>query len=298
MDDKHNLNRFIQAQTFSYKSALQELRNGKKTSHWIWYIFPQLKRLGRSYNSTYYGLSGTDEAQAYLNHPVLNARLREVCEVILGLETSDAQSVFGGIDSQKLRSSMTLFDAVSPNDIFAAVLDKYYGGKKDHRTIASLKIITGSKDNKSMKTKVTTETKTTVKVDVNTEETQSMGKVAPKGCGDLDMVIAFDTTGSMSAYIEDVRHQVADMIPRLFKDNENLRLGIVAFGDYCDMKNAGDFGDAYQCMPLTDNENDIIRFVRESKDTGGGDGDEFYELVLKRSSTNPRGERIPRRRYS
>lgn len=109
-----------------------------------------------------------------------------------------------------------------------------------------------------------------------------MNKVAPRGKGKLDMVIAFDTTGSMSAYIDDVRSQVADMIPRLFKDNEDLRLGIVAFGDYCDMDNAQTFGDAYQCIPLTDNENDIIKFVKESRDTSGGDGDEFYELVLKK----------------
>lgn len=133
-----------------------------------------------------------------------------------------------------------------------------------------------------METKITAETKTTINVTAEPEEKLSFDKVAPKGHGNLDMVIAFDTTGSMAAYIDDVRHQVADMIPRLFKDNENLRLGIVAFGDYCDMKNPEVFGDAYQCIPLTDNENDIIKFVKESKDTSGGDGDEFYELVLKK----------------
>lgn len=133
-----------------------------------------------------------------------------------------------------------------------------------------------------METKITTETKTTVNVNIESEEKQTMDKVAPKGLGKLDMVIAFDTTGSMAAYIEDVRHQVADMVPRLFKDNEDLRLGIVAFGDYCDMVNRNTFGDAYQCIPLTNSENDIIKFVRESKDTSGGDGDEFYELVLKK----------------
>ena len=106
--------------------------------------------------------------------------------------------------------------------------------------------------------------------------------IAPKEVGMLDMVIAFDTTGSMAAYIDAVRQEVAELIPRLFKDNENLRLGIVAFGDYCDMKNAQEFGDAYQCLMPTDNENDIIKFVRESKDTNGGDGDEFYELVIKK----------------
>lgn len=129
---------------------------------------------------------------------------------------------------------------------------------------------------------MTTETKTTVNVSFEAEKTENMDKVAPKGMGKLDMVIAFDTTGSMAAYIEDVRRQVADMIPRLFKDNEDLRLGIVAFGDYCDMDNRETFGDAYQCVPLTDNENDIIKFVKESKNTSGGDGDEFYELVLKK----------------
>ena len=109
-----------------------------------------------------------------------------------------------------------------------------------------------------------------------------MATVAPKVVGKLDMVIAFDTTGSMAAYIGAVRQEVAELIPRLFKDNKDLRLGIVAFGDYCDMENAQTFGDAYQCLPPTDNENDIIRFVRETKDTSGGDGDEFYELVIKR----------------
>lgn len=133
-----------------------------------------------------------------------------------------------------------------------------------------------------METKITTETHTTVKVNTDSEESQHLGKVTPKGFGKLDMVIAFDTTGSMAQYIEDVRKQVAEMIPRLFKDNEDLRLGIVAFGDYCDMKNRNTFGDAYQCIPLTNNENDIIKFVKESKDTSGGDGDEFYELVLKK----------------
>ncbi len=101
----------------------------------MWYIFPQLRGLGRSYNSTFYGLSGKDEAIAYLEHPILSERLRNVCKAILGLDTSDARSVFGGIDSSKLRSSMTLFDMVAPDDLFAAVLDKYYDGHRDRRTI-------------------------------------------------------------------------------------------------------------------------------------------------------------------
>jgi len=113
-------------------------------------------------------------------------------------------------------------------------------------------------------------------------EKKSLDKVAPKEIGVLDMVIAFDTTGSMAAYIDAVRKEVAELVPRLFKDNENLRLGIVAFGDYCDMNSATDFGNAYQCLMPTDNENDIIRFIRESQNTSGGDGDEFYELVIKK----------------
>ena len=133
-----------------------------------------------------------------------------------------------------------------------------------------------------METKITAETKTTIKVELEDAKNEDMNKVTPKGLGKLDMVIAFDTTGSMAAYIEDVRNQVSEMIPRLFKDNEDLRLGIVAFGDYCDMENRDNFGDAYQCIPLTNNENDIIKFVKESKDTSGGDGDEFYEFVLKK----------------
>lgn len=109
-----------------------------------------------------------------------------------------------------------------------------------------------------------------------------MNKVAPKSIGKLDMVIAFDTTGSMARYIEAVRQEVAELIPRLFKDNDDLRLGIVAFGDYCDMENPQRFGDAYQYILPTANANDLIKFVRSSKDTSGGDWPEFYELVIKK----------------
>lgn len=135
MEDNFNLNRFVEAQSYSYDNALRELKNGRKTSHWMWYIFPQLNGLGHSYNSNFYGLAGKEEASAYLANPILSARLKEVCEAILGLETNDARSVFGGIDSHKLRSSMTLFDIVSPVDVFEKVLQKYYNGQRDSRTI-------------------------------------------------------------------------------------------------------------------------------------------------------------------
>ena len=129
------LNRFLQAQDSCYDQALAEIRAGKKSSHWIWYVFPQLKGLGHSYNSSYYGISGKAEAAAYLNHPVLSARLREISEALLSVEGVGIRTIMSGIDSLKLCSSMTLFDSVSPNDIFAEVLQKYFDGKRDHRTL-------------------------------------------------------------------------------------------------------------------------------------------------------------------
>lgn len=135
VSDNFNLNRFLEAQESLYPIALRELQEGEKRSHWMWYIFPQLGHLGRSYNAKYYGISGLDEASEYLNHPILGQRLREVTETILGLPTDDAHMVFGRIDSMKFRSSMTLFDMVSPDDIFARVIDKYFGGNGDFITI-------------------------------------------------------------------------------------------------------------------------------------------------------------------
>lgn len=113
-------------------------------------------------------------------------------------------------------------------------------------------------------------------------ECSPMDKMIKEIDGRLDMVIAFDTTGSMARYIDAVRHEVTELIPRLFRSNPDFRLGIVAFGDYCDMPNANEFGNAYQCTPLTNNENSLIKFVKDSKNTDGGDGDEFYELVIKK----------------
>lgn len=97
-----------------------------------------------------------------------------------------------------------------------------------------------------------------------------------------DMVIAFDTTGSMSSYIAAVKTHVKELVPRLLKANPNMRIGIVAFGDYYDMESSTKFGRAYQCLPLTNNEKEIINFINGAQNTGGGDGDEFYELVIKK----------------
>ncbi len=133
--DLFNLNRFLEAQEHVFPTALSELKDGHKRSHWMWYIFPQLKFLGHSYKSKFYGISGVDEALSYLENPILGQRLREVSITILNLLTNNATDVFGDIDSCKLHSSMTLFDMVSPNDIFARVLDKYFNGQRDCRTI-------------------------------------------------------------------------------------------------------------------------------------------------------------------
>ena len=137
-----------------------------------------------------------------------------------------------------------------------------------------------SKKKKVVTVEETVSTTSTSEVDKNQNE--AFSQVAPKNIGKLDMVIAFDTTGSMAQYIGAVRKEVSSLIPQLIKDNEDLRLGIVAFGDYCDMNNAQDFGDSYQCIQPSANENELIKFVLNSKDTSGGDGPEFYELVIKK----------------
>ena len=105
---------------------------------------------------------------------------------------------------------------------------------------------------------------------------------SPLNDGMLDMVIAFDTTGSMYTYIEAVKLNIKELIPKLFEQNSNLRIGLVAFGDYCDMLSKDKFGKAYQVCELTDNENRLIEFITKAQSTSGGDSDEFYELVIKK----------------
>lgn len=134
-NENFNADRFLTAQEFYYKLALQEITDGRKSSHWIWFIFPQLAILGRSANAKFYGISGANEAKAYLNHPILGARLREITTALLQHRGKDATSILGGIDAMKVRSCMTLFDAVSPNDIFRQVLDAFYDGNPDKYTL-------------------------------------------------------------------------------------------------------------------------------------------------------------------
>ncbi len=137
--DSNNLNRFLEAQEHSYRIALREIVNGRKTSCWMWYIFPQLEELGRSYKAKYYGIKNLTEAKAYINDNILGFRLVEICEALLALKSSDAHLVLGSPDDLKLRSSMTLFEVAAPDiPVFGKVLDKFYGGERDRLTIEIL----------------------------------------------------------------------------------------------------------------------------------------------------------------
>lgn len=122
-----DLERFVEAQALDYDIALGELSEGRKRSHWIWYIFPQQKGLGQSYNSKYYGLDGNEEAKAYLNHPILGEHLRECCQMLLQhAGHKDIYDIMGSsIDVLKLHTSITLFDSICPNDIFEEVLEAF-----------------------------------------------------------------------------------------------------------------------------------------------------------------------------
>lgn len=124
---QYDLDRFLDAQALAYPVALEEMQNGMKTSHWIWFIFPQQKGLGHSYNSEFYGLDGIDEARAYLAHPILGQRLREISQVLLTHKGKNIRHIMGShIDALKLETSMRLFDAISPNDIFNKVLQAFF----------------------------------------------------------------------------------------------------------------------------------------------------------------------------
>ena len=137
----YEISRFMNAHQTDYQRALTEIKNGKKVSHWMWYIFPQLKGLGRSFTSEYYGIQDLDEAKAYLADPILGKHLIEICNALLSLDTNDATEVMGRPDDRKLKSSMTLFDAATESsDVFRLVLEKYYNGKKDYRTLKMLGI--------------------------------------------------------------------------------------------------------------------------------------------------------------
>ena len=135
----YDLSRFLEAQNNSYDTALREIRAGRKRSHWMWYIFPQIQGLGYSAMAQHYAIRDLGEAREYLQHPVLGPRLIEISEALLSLDESDPRRVMGSPDDLKLRSCMTLFQSAAPDQpVFGKVLDKFYGGQPDGRTLEIL----------------------------------------------------------------------------------------------------------------------------------------------------------------
>jgi uncharacterized protein (DUF1810 family) len=135
-----DLSRFVDAQRGVYDGVLDELRRGRKVGHWIWFIFPQVEGLGRSAMSQEYAIASLAEARAYLDHPVLGARLRKCAAILLATEGRTALEILGSIDAMKLRSSMTLFHRAAPDEpVFTQVLERYYGGRADDGTDARLR---------------------------------------------------------------------------------------------------------------------------------------------------------------
>ena len=136
MNTAHNLDRFIKAQERDYEIALSEIKSGRKRNHWMWYIFPQIQGLGFSSTSKLYAIKDLSEAEEYLQHPVLGARLLEICNELLKLTSSDAPAIFGAPDDLKLKSSLTLFSSVTnTNPVFQLLLEKFFHGTKDHKTL-------------------------------------------------------------------------------------------------------------------------------------------------------------------
>jgi len=136
--DPFDLARFVQAQAHSYIQAIAEIRGGRKRSHWMWYVLPQIDGLGFSAMSQRYSIKSIAEAKAYLSHPVLGKRLVECCEAALGIEGRTAREIFGSPDDMKLRSCATLFEVVAPDSVFSRLIEKYYGGERDGATLRLL----------------------------------------------------------------------------------------------------------------------------------------------------------------
>jgi len=139
----NDLDRFLEAQRCNYDWALTQIKSGQKRGHWMWYIFPQIKGLGYSETSKYYAINDIDEAKDYLKHPILGARLQEISNELLKLEQSDADLIFGSIDSMKLKSCMTLFWVADKSnaEVFIKVIDKFFNGKYDERTLSLIKTL-------------------------------------------------------------------------------------------------------------------------------------------------------------
>jgi uncharacterized protein (DUF1810 family) len=137
MRAEDDIERFVDAQSAVYDSVLAELRAGRKSGHWMWFVFPQLRGLGRSGTASYYGIASPVEALEYLAHPVLGERLRECVELVLAVQERSAKEIFGSPDDLKFRSSMTLFAEIAPDEpLFQRALDRYFGGDRDPLTTA------------------------------------------------------------------------------------------------------------------------------------------------------------------
>lgn len=136
--DGLDLARFIEAQRPVFETALGEIRRGRKRSHWMWYVFPQIRGLGRSEVARYFSIRSRAEADAYLNHLLLGQRLRACVAALQDLSSSNAVEVFGEVDAMKLRSSLTLFEAVSGDSLFTAALDRWFAGSRDDATLELL----------------------------------------------------------------------------------------------------------------------------------------------------------------
>ena len=139
MDDPFDLRRFVDAQQDTYAQAVRELAGGRKTSHWMWFVFPQLRGLGHSRMANRFGIASLDEARAYLAHALLGPRLEESVQLTLRIDGRSITDVFGAPDDMKFRSCMTLFDLAAPETIFADALQKYFGGMPDDRTLELLR---------------------------------------------------------------------------------------------------------------------------------------------------------------
>ncbi|MFL6447603.1 MAG: DUF1810 domain-containing protein [Bryobacteraceae bacterium] len=139
MSDPYNLERFVKAQAPAIDQVRSELRAGRKDSHWMWFVFPQLRGLGSSAMAEKYGIGSREEAEAYLSHPILGPRLRECTELVNGIQNASIERIFGYPDDLKFRSSMTLFSKVAKdNDVFQTALEKYFSGEPDPATLARL----------------------------------------------------------------------------------------------------------------------------------------------------------------
>lgn len=140
MKSENDLNRFLEAQKRDYSQALAEMKNGRKQSHWIWYIFPQIHGLGFSTTSEFYAITSLDEAKAYLQHPVLGSRLIEITKAVLAVKGKTANQIMGSPDDLKLKSCMTLFNLLENADpVFQEVLDNYFNGMQDQKTLSIVK---------------------------------------------------------------------------------------------------------------------------------------------------------------